>query len=176
LETIPICARGAYPIHEDFYKAKLIGPSVNRTTQNFRLTGKDEAAAVITKERNCEKFTELMPGLSPKEHIDMNLLEMQKAREDRRDLQQHDWHRDDIRMRNWHFFYILMAAIISPFLAVVLLPRIFAAPIPHVEVKVPPAQVVVVAPQPAPNTSAPVAKPVPKPALIPASKPAPQPP
>jgi hypothetical protein len=148
LETTPICAFGAYPIHEEFYEAKLIAPSVNRTGQNARLTGKDQAAAVITKEWDCKKFTQLMPGLSPKEHIDMNLVEMREAREDARDAKlaeceaerdkadrewqtkqaglQDERHKADVRMRTIHFIIILVAATLSPFLAV-LLPRIIPA-------------------------------------------------
>jgi hypothetical protein len=48
----------------------------------------------LHEERECPGFLEWQPGFSPKEHVEMNLLEQQRAREDERDRRLEKWQRD----------------------------------------------------------------------------------
>lgn len=48
---------------------------------------------VISKERTCSGYTEWKHGMSPKEHMQMHLLEEQRKREDKRDDAQREWQR-----------------------------------------------------------------------------------
>jgi hypothetical protein len=59
--TEPNCVLGACDL-----ECELSGP------------GTAPAANVMSKERLCEHFTDVIPGLSPKEHIDMNVLKQQE--------------------------------------------------------------------------------------------------
>jgi hypothetical protein len=54
---------------------------------------KDEIAIpeVISKERECGGYTSVIHGLSPREHLQMQLMEEQKKREDERDRVYREW-------------------------------------------------------------------------------------
>jgi ferric-dicitrate binding protein FerR (iron transport regulator) len=65
LDEQPICAVGAF----DLWRETAAQP--------------DGALRVMQKPRDCLKSTEWIPGLSPKEHIDMNMLERSERRDTR---------------------------------------------------------------------------------------------
>lgn len=58
--------------------------------------------AVIWKDRVCTSYTKWCPGLSPKEHMQMHLLEEQRKREDERDAAQREWQKvQEQERRDW---------------------------------------------------------------------------
>ena len=74
----PICVVGAFDLEQELPQP---GPA--------------HAANLMAKERECLKFTKWIPGLSPKEHIDMDLMERQRLYNDH--LLQVTRDREDVR-------------------------------------------------------------------------------
>jgi hypothetical protein len=121
----PICALGICDL-----ESELTGP------------GSAPAATVMSKDRICSPSTKNIPALTPKEHIDMNVLERQQAfqqewrekdqqwretqAKDQRQWQkdqeklQNERHRTDVRYRTIHFAIILVAAFGAVLLAALL--------------------------------------------------------
>ncbi len=60
-EHCPVCAIAAFDLPAEHRDPPGMNPS-------------EHAANIMAKDRECHQFTDNMPGLSPKEHIDMNLL------------------------------------------------------------------------------------------------------
>jgi len=65
----------------------------------------EAARTAMQHEWECPQFTKWIPGLTPKEHIHMNLLEMQRTREDRRDSEQRT--REDRRDRKQNIALVI---------------------------------------------------------------------
>lgn len=76
-EGLPICYLSAQNIRKEL-------PANNPGSPSSVLE-------VISKGRTCESYAEWKPGLSPKEHLQMRLLEETRKREDDRDRAQRDW-------------------------------------------------------------------------------------
>lgn len=85
----PVCAVRALSLHNSFQellesKRKSTGPLIH-CHQEFGLVA-EVARIVMDADRPCDerkKFTPWVPGLLPKEHIDMNILEQQDKRDRR---------------------------------------------------------------------------------------------
>ena len=90
LGIIPTCAVGAWSL-ERYYRG-----------------GNDNAARccaakeVIQRERDCSKFTPWIPGLTPKEHIDMlatrEMLDAQANRLDAQAAREREWRKEDMKL------------------------------------------------------------------------------
>jgi hypothetical protein len=77
----PVCAVGLLVDNFD--------PSKPGPHGHHREAAPAAVRTIMHRERGCSQFTPRLPGLSPKEHIDMNFLERQQrfqAREGRRNL------------------------------------------------------------------------------------------
>ena len=70
----PICTVAAFDL-----EAEVSGP------------GPAPAAKVMDKDRECEQFTEWVPALTPKEHLDMNLLERQRDWQRQCEKEDREW-------------------------------------------------------------------------------------
>lgn len=70
IAPFPICMRRAC----DFPK------ELNMKSERHAIYPKD-AAVVLDKERDCEKFIPWQQGLSPKEHLEMDIIERREQRE-----------------------------------------------------------------------------------------------
>jgi hypothetical protein len=46
---------------------------------------------VLCEDRECQEFTEWIEGLDPKEHLEMNVMERARQREDERDERDRQW-------------------------------------------------------------------------------------
>ena len=80
LETIPLCCLSAARLDQEFddqYKR----PRHSQWSDE----GRKAALAVIQNDRPCKRFTIWIRGLSPKEHLDMDLLDRQQAWQDKRE-------------------------------------------------------------------------------------------
>ena len=147
LETMPLCAIGVCPLDEEFADGQLITPSSARGP----MKGANVAQKVMRDDRpKCEsekKFTPWIPGLSPKEHIDMNLLEIQASKQ-------------AIATR-LTIISNLAAALIGGLIAL-LASRLSPSPqviISPPQITVSPPQAVVVPSQPAASTPSPISQP-----------------
>lgn len=115
LDITPVCAIGACELQED-----VVGPIAAY------------AAKAMQKERECSLFTPWIPVLSPKEHLDMTVLERQKEwqrkcqeedqrwREDQADKQliwQHQQHQTDLRFRSLHMIILVLVGFGAVWLA-----------------------------------------------------------
>lgn len=121
----PLCAVGAFDLVDGLPPGGAAGRAV-----------------VMAEERECPQFTELIPVLTPKEHLDMNALQKQdefhrKCREDdqRWRAEQADkqraWqerqeeaaerrHKTDLRYRTWHWIITVVAMIAAAWLGATL--------------------------------------------------------
>jgi cytoskeletal protein RodZ len=75
----PLCALGVCDLSKEYDPQILeeplaVGQARTRATK-----------VIFHRERECDRFVRWIPGLSPKEHIDMNILERQQAWQARRD-------------------------------------------------------------------------------------------
>lgn len=77
-QSEPLCYLAAYDIRREIKEHVAIPGSNGQEPSN-------KVLHVISKERDCLSYTEWTHGLSPKEHLNMNLLEAQRKREDARD-------------------------------------------------------------------------------------------
>jgi hypothetical protein len=62
----------------------------------------DAAKAFMQRERDCKKLTPWIPGLTPKEHIDMlatrEMLDAQAARLDAQAAREREWRKEDMKI------------------------------------------------------------------------------
>lgn len=75
----PICAAGAYDLRAEYRKgfdpewlADSAAPSMHHAFPAFK--------AVIDKPRECDAFIKYKEGLTPREHVDMNIIALEKQR------------------------------------------------------------------------------------------------
>ncbi len=105
--TIPICAIGVCDLRRKVEEARrgMVGKPVIRDGEAPK--------AVIQKDHDCQRSTKWIPALSPKEHIDMDLLEKQQVWDDERDKRQQAWQEErdarNLRVNRW----LVLAAVIS---------------------------------------------------------------
>jgi hypothetical protein len=110
-DSIPACFVAALDIGKEFPPSTPI--SVKATTE------------VISKPRECGEYTRVRHGLSPKEHLQMWMLEEQRKRddardeamrkrEDDRDEAQRQWQaRQESKLAGWAAAYTILAAIVT---------------------------------------------------------------
>ncbi len=119
VESMPVCAIGAIDLCKE-HAARYADRQNSRAPE----TPANSMAVVVQQERVCEHSTEWKPGLSPKEHIGMDILRQLResarlSREaDRQFLErqaraQAQWHETDKRFRWLHVTTIMVAAIVS---------------------------------------------------------------
>jgi len=89
LETKPLCAMGAILLDEEFDDE--LGRSPPDALR--QVSERNVAVLVTQKERQCGQFVKWMPALSPKEHLDMNVLERQREWQAKESRRQRKWQR-----------------------------------------------------------------------------------
>jgi len=67
LGDMPICAVGACDLRKECEQTRKVASELGKVP-----------CEVTHKDRECSQFTDLIPGLTPKEHIEMNLLQEQR--------------------------------------------------------------------------------------------------
>jgi hypothetical protein len=82
--TDPICAIAAFDL-----QAEMGNPGAGAFAEAA-------VAEVITKDRKCNRFTDNMPALTPKEHIEMNMLEEQREWQLRCQSEDQKHHRNEL--------------------------------------------------------------------------------
>jgi hypothetical protein len=97
-----ICFRNKFKLYEEQNAVTGVGPA-------------GRILAVINKERPCDKFKKWVQGFTPKQHVEMDLIERQQASIDRKDRR--DWW--------WRIFELFVMAVIVT--AVSILGNIWAA-------------------------------------------------
>jgi hypothetical protein len=65
--------------------------AINISAEYKPADGTPERQKIVQKERDCQEFTEWQQGLTPKEHLEMNLLEQQQQRLDKREKEDRNW-------------------------------------------------------------------------------------
>jgi hypothetical protein len=92
LDVVPVCAVGAWDLPKEFTAHNR--PANENTIVRHRASAA-AAKTVMQEDRRCPQVTPWLPGLTPKEHIDKNLLEHQQAWQDERSKE--DARREDRR-------------------------------------------------------------------------------
>ncbi len=88
-DTRPVCAIGAIQIGNEH-----CGGNDNRVKCH-------SAQAVMQKDRTCGEFTKWIPGLSPKEHIDMLTAQTDRLWQERQTERDRQWRKEDNRRMAW---------------------------------------------------------------------------
>lgn len=75
---------------------------------------------MLQKPRACDFFRQHVPGLLPKEHLDMDLLQQQQAFQERTIERERRWMEDQARIANQRHWQSLSVAILIPLVAALL--------------------------------------------------------
>jgi hypothetical protein len=105
LDFMPVCAIGVSDLHDEFASRQ---GHVTDWSQEFN-SSVSAAKKVMQKDRpECqERFTPWIPGLTPKEHIDMlatrEMLNAQATRAEAQAAREREWRKEDVmQARQWH--------------------------------------------------------------------------
>jgi hypothetical protein len=92
--------RGVWPTNSEGRRAFQDTPVCAVGACNFAEetpgTDYESTAGVLQKDRECDQFTRLLPALTPKEHIDMNVLQQQKEWQQRCDEENQRHHQCEL--------------------------------------------------------------------------------
>jgi len=84
-EELPVCICGEASFRNDLEARQQV------VKDQCRLWCSADLVQLLLVERECSSFIKWRQTMSPREHVEMNVLEMQRIREDERDRQSHRW-------------------------------------------------------------------------------------
>ncbi|MFZ1935272.1 MAG: hypothetical protein WCB27_08465 [Thermoguttaceae bacterium] len=113
VEIMPVCAIAARPLRDNFNveveRERAASRPAEQTARAWLLEYEimsRAARSVMDTERNCTKesqeFTPWIPGLTPKEHLDMNIMQQREL-----------WHKKQSNRNLWVNLALIFIAILS---------------------------------------------------------------